>query len=505
MSNGQVRKMGDNELDRLALLDFLYEVDGDFPIPLSRKVDLDKYASKLLQKGVVFYCDDNGKVTGVVAGYVEKCPSDEAYLSVVAVRREYRKRGIMKSLVRAFLDEARSRGLAGAHLYTDPRNLGAQAAYESMGFSRKVDPRDPRAGDLHYEICLGTFQWLTPERPNILLTSAGRRSYLVDWFKEALGDTGEVHASNSLPQSPALLAADKAVVTPLIYSDDYIPFLLDYCRNNGIGALVPLFDVDVPVLAAHRGKFLDAGCFPVVCSPETAAVCNDKLATARFLEGLGLPVPSTYASADACRAALSAGEIAWPVVVKPRWGMGSIGVSMAHDELELRALASMVAREASETYLRYESAADPGASVLFQGRLAGQEWGMDVMCDLSGNLRGVSARRKVTMRAGETDCAEVVGTPPELEELARKLARATRHPGNMDVDVFMTDDGPIVLEMNARFGGGYPFSHAAGVDLPRALVAWLRGDASFEEGLSVGLPGVYQKDMRIVRLDGGAQ
>ncbi len=505
MSGGSIRRMEDCRCDGELLLDFLRDVDGDFPIPLSEKTDLGGYAAKLLQSGVVLCREDDGKVAGVAAGYVEGCPSDEAYLSVVAVRREYRRRGFMRALVGAFLDEARARGLAGVHLYTDARNLGARAAYESMRFSRRVDPGDPRPDDFHYGIRFEAGLWLTPERPNVLLTSAGRRSYLVDWFREALGGAGEVHAANSSPQSPALLAADRAVVTPLIYSDGYIPFLLDYCRDNGIGALIPLFDVDVPVLAARRGDFLESGCFPVVCSPETASACNDKLATARFLEGLGLAAPRTYASAEACLGALSRGEVSWPVVVKPRWGMGSIGVFAAHDEPELRALASMVAREAGETYLRYESAADPGRCVLFQGRLAGQEWGMDVMCDLSGNLRGVSARRKVAMRAGETDCAEVVETPPELEALARKIAGATRHPGNMDVDVFMTDEGPVVLEMNARFGGGYPFSHAAGVDLPRALVAWLRGDASFAEGLSVGLPGVYQKDMRIVRLDGGAK
>lgn len=478
---------------------FLREVDGDFPVRLSSKVDLDAYARKLLDEGAAFFCFVDGVTCGAIAGYMNDEATKTAYVSVIATSSHARGRGIGLKLLREFESEASRRGMRAVELETHRTNSAALGLYRREGFSelKSLSSGDVRMGK--------RMAWLTPERPNVLLTSAGRRSYLVDWFKEALGGAGEVHAANSSPQSPALLAADRAVVTPLIYSNGYIPFLLDYCRDNGIGALVPLFDVDVPVLAARRGDFLEAGCFPVVCPPETAAVCNDKLATARFLEGLGLAAPRTYTSVDACRAALSAGEIAWPMVVKPRWGMGSIGVFAAHDEPELRALASMVAREAGETYLRYESAADPGRCVLFQGRLSGQEWGMDVMCDLSGNLRGVSARRKVAMRAGETDCAEVVETPPELEALARKLAAATRHPGNMDVDVFMTDEGPVVLEMNARFGGGYPFSHAAGVDLPRALVAWLRGDASFAEGLSVGLPGVYQKDMRIVRLDGGAK
>ena len=100
---------------------------------------------------------------------------------------------------------------------------------------------------------------------------------------------------------------------------------------------------------------------------------------------------------------------------------------------------------------------------------------MDVYCDLSGRYQGCVVRRKIAMRAGETDIAEVVEADSRFEQLARSLARISRHPGCMDVDVFEFDGDLMILEMNARFGGGYPFSHAAGVDMPRALVLWLRG------------------------------
>lgn len=60
---------------------------------------------------------------------------------------------------------------------------------------------------------------------NILFTSAGRRSYLIQFFKEALDGTGLVHAANSEVLSPAFGVADKSVVSPLIYDVTYIPFL----------------------------------------------------------------------------------------------------------------------------------------------------------------------------------------------------------------------------------------------------------------------------------------
>ena len=99
---------------------------------------------------------------------------------------------------------------------------------------------------------------------NILLTSAGRRGYLVEFFKQALDENGLVHAGNSSPVSPAFYYADKHVVTPLIYDNGYIPFLKEYCKANDIKAVVSLFDVDLMVLAKHKEEFAEMGVTVVV-------------------------------------------------------------------------------------------------------------------------------------------------------------------------------------------------------------------------------------------------
>ena len=92
---------------------------------------------------------------------------------------------------------------------------------------------------------------------NILLTSAGRRTYLVRYFKEALknaGVSGLVHGANS-QESPALAAADRKVITPLIYSRAYIPFLLESCKQEQTDLPLPLFDIDITVLADSAYAF----------------------------------------------------------------------------------------------------------------------------------------------------------------------------------------------------------------------------------------------------------
>lgn len=347
---------------------------------------------------------------------------------------------------------------------------------------------------------------LSEQHPNILITSVGRRAYLVSWFKQALAGTGEVHVSNSHALTPAFKVADHAVVSPLIYAENYIPFLLDYCKTHRIGALLPLFDVDVPILADHADEFKQLGCLPIVASPHIARICNDKFATTQFLAELGLEHLQSYVDLASCQHALATGRLSCPLVVKPRWGMGSLGVFICNSPEDLPFLHHYVKEQIKSTYLKYESAGDVEESVLMQECASGDEWGMDIMNDLTGRFAGVSTRKKVAMRSGETDTAELVATPPQLADLAKKLSAATSHLGNMDVDVFVStaSDGTIdklqVLEMNARFGGGYPFSHAAGIDLPRALVLWLQHKEAPSSLLEIARPGIYQKDISVVQL-----
>lgn len=498
MSGIEISLIGPGDRDEFTR--FIEEVDSDFPIPLSHKVNLDAWSTKIIGIGLIVAARRDRRIEGVAAGYANDAADRNAYLSVLAVAQDVRGEGIGRKLVAEFERESSRRGMERVLLTTHSSNCPARALYSSMRYI--TDGMLDSVGNLTYS---KRIIWLTPERPNILLSSAGRRTYLVEWFREALGGRGLVHASNSDAAATSLAAADRGVVAPLIYSDEYIPFMLDYCKRERIGAIVPLFDVDVPVLAAHRSEFEAIGCFPVVAPADFARACSDKLATAELLASAGIPRPATYVGARGFMDAVGRGDASFPAFIKPRWGMGSIGLAEAADEDELRVLCGIVERKVRDSYLRFESSADePGRGVIVQPRIGATEYGMDVYCDLSGRYRGCVVRRKAAMRAGETDIAEVVDTDARFEDLARSLAGLSRHPGCMDVDVFDANGELMVLEMNVRFGGGYPFSHAAGVDMPRALVSWLRGEECDSGALAVKTPGTYMKDMTIVRADRGA-
>jgi len=95
---------------------------------------------------------------------------------------------------------------------------------------------------------------------------------------------------------------------------------------------------------------------------------------------------------------------------------------------------------------------------------------------VEGNNVAVSVKQKLAMRAGETDKAITVDIP-EVYEMGRKIGENLKHIGNLDVDIMQRANGDYcVLELNPRFGGGYPFSYEAGVNMPKAIIQWVKGE-----------------------------
>lgn len=309
---------------------------------------------------------------------------------------------------------------------------------------------------------------------NILLTCAGRRNYIVDYFKAALAPFGgKVFAANSEPAAAALVSADIGFLVPNLYDPAYIDALIHLCGEYDIRAIIPLFDLELPVLAAARGRLADNGIRVLVSPPEVIDICNDKRKTNDFLVKNDFSALRTYTTLESALEALASGELVFPLMVKPRWGLGSIGMLEAEDEGELRVLFGKAQRLIARSYLATVSGRDPAGAVLIQEKARGEEYGLDVINDLQGRYVTTLVKKKLAMRSGETDSAMTVDEP-RLRRLGERLSARLGHVGNLDVDVFLDEKGACVLEMNPRFGGGYPFSHLAGADLPAAIVAWLR-------------------------------
>ena len=309
---------------------------------------------------------------------------------------------------------------------------------------------------------------------NILFTCAGRRTYLLKYFKENLSEGDKVVATDMQLSAPALQVADVKIQVPAVYDPKYIDITLDICKEQKIDALISLNDLELPILAENKKRFEEIGVRVIVSDPEVIDIAFDKYKTAQWVESIGLNAPKTYVTLASAKEALAKGEIAFPLFMKPRWGSGSIGLETIEDMEELEEVYQQLFKKIKKTILATASVGDE--YIMIQEKLTGKEFGLDVMNDLEGNHVAVSVKQKLAMRAGETDKAITVDIP-EVYEMGRKIGENLKHIGNLDVDIMQRANGDYcVLELNPRFGGGYPFSFEAGVNLPKAIIQWVKGE-----------------------------
>lgn len=309
---------------------------------------------------------------------------------------------------------------------------------------------------------------------NILFTCAGRRTYLLKYFKENLPEGDKVVATDMQLSAPALQVADVKLQVPAVYDPEYVNITLDICKEHKIDALLSLNDLELPILAENKACFEELGVKVIVSDPKVIDIAFDKYKTAQWVESLGLVAPKTYVRLEDVKRALAAGEIEFPLFMKPRWGSGSIGLESIADMEELDIYYHLLMKKIKKTILATASVGDE--YIMIQEKLTGSEFGLDIMNDLNGKNVGVSVKQKLAMRAGETDKAVTVDLP-EVREMGRKIGEALGHIGNLDVDIMQRADGAYcVLELNPRFGGGFPFSYEAGVNMPKAIIQWVKGE-----------------------------
>ena len=310
---------------------------------------------------------------------------------------------------------------------------------------------------------------------NVLITSVGRCNRLLRDFRQALPEGGLLFAADSSPAAPALCEADRTFLIPPCTDPSYPDHLLAICGDNDVGLLIPRLDREYAVLAGQRARFTALGTVPVVSEPRVLALCEDKVASNQFLAGCGVRTPRTWVSLVDARQALERGEATFPLVVKPRFGVASVGFEEVSDAPELALVYDLAIMRAARQHPT--SARVPAEeSVLIQERLAGIEYGIDVINDLHGHYVTTFARRKLQMRWGNTDRAVTVDSA-QLAALGRTLGERLGHIGCLDCDVFVfPESAPVVVDLNPRVGGCLLFSHMAGANLAGALVAWRQGE-----------------------------
>lgn len=287
----------------------------------------------------------------------------------------------------------------------------------------------------------------------VLVTSAGRRVELLACFRaaaSALGiDLKVIACDLHPPMSPACREADSSFGVPPVGSDDYVEALLRQCCHHDVSLLVPTIDTELLPISLARPHFEAIGVDVAISLPALISIARDKLHTATFLRENGIPTPRTAAIA-AVRAAPH--DWRWPLIVKPRHGSAGRHVCILDHEDQLGGV----------------TAAEP---MIVQELLRGPEHTVNMFFDRAGAMRCAIPHERLQVRAGEVEKG-VTRRVPELSRLAAQLATALPGPaGVLCFQAMQTLSGaPAILEINARFGGGYPLAHRAGAEFAKWLL-----------------------------------
>jgi carbamoyl-phosphate synthase large subunit len=290
---------------------------------------------------------------------------------------------------------------------------------------------------------------LSPEPElNFLVSSAGRRGELVEILRETisfLGRCGGVYCVDRSHMSAAGRIADGLDIVPSIEDPSFVDAVLRVCAARRISHLIPTIDTELLVYAQNRKAFEDAGVHVWVSSPRVIQIAQDKRLTNQWLTEHDFPAPDQLDVATA----LQTPDLTYPVIAKPAHGSSSIGLVRIDDRARL------------ETH-------SPRADYVVEQVASGDEFTVDVWVDNNGVCRAAVPRRRIEVRAGEVSKGVTV-RDESLMALATDVVSALPGArGVLNVQVFSDADRGVqqVIEINARFGGGFPLSWAAGARMP---------------------------------------
>ncbi len=307
---------------------------------------------------------------------------------------------------------------------------------------------------------------------NILLLSVGTRNKVIQYFKKEFSDCGKVIVTDMTELAPAAYEADKFYKVPRITEPEYIDFILDICKKESISAVLSLIDPELSLLALNKDKFEALGVTVIGSSYELCERTLDKMKMAEWLEKNGYKYAKSYIDKQKFYSDLEQGIISFPVFVKPVRGSASVAICQVQDKETVDLLFSH------------------NENLMIQEFLKGQEIGADCYVDLiSGELVSVFAKKKILMRAGETD-KSVSFKDDKLFKLIEKFVAESGFRGQIDIDIFEINGEYYISEVNPRFGGGYPHAHECGCNHIKMILNNLKEIAN-EKAIGNYDEGIY--------------
>lgn len=287
----------------------------------------------------------------------------------------------------------------------------------------------------------------------ICLAAAGRRVHLMNTLKADALVLGVKTRFLALDQNPELSSvcqiADVTEKVPLCSDSSYIDAVISACCHHGASMVIPTVDLDLQAFADSCDKMISQGVTPLVSLSSAVKIARNKQLTVAVLAAGGVAVPFTVPLAVALS---SPADVTFPAIIKPLDGSSSKGIYYLTSWADL------------------PSPSPEAHNTLFQERCTGAEYTVNAYVDRSGVLRCAVPHRRLEVRGGEVSKARTERRA-DLTAIAYKIVAAIPGlRGPFCFQAILTNSGPKVFEINARFGGGYPLAHAAGATFGKWLI-----------------------------------
>ena len=313
---------------------------------------------------------------------------------------------------------------------------------------------------------------------NILFCSVGRRVKLLMDFRESMQGCGKIVAADLSPVAPALFFADKMHTVPEITAPDYFERIKTICRQDDVKAITTLIDPEIALLASHRDELQEMGILPLCPADWTARLCFDKYEMFMHLRQKGVRTVLTYNTLASFQEGLRAGEIAFPVFMKPVTGSGSVGVARCDTMQEVE----------KKWY-------DGKFAYIIQELMTGGDCDADVYVDcISHKPVAIFSKKKIESRIGGAS-KTISYKDPKLFSFVEEVCSVLELNGPCDMDFFVKDGKYYLSEINPRFGGAYLHAHAAGVDFIKLILRNMDGNAN------ESIIGQYDDDVIMMMYD----
>lgn len=287
-------------------------------------------------------------------------------------------------------------------------------------------------------------------KTNILITSAGQRVALVKDFQETLKQffpDGKVYTTDMNPKlAPAAYVSDGCFEVPRCTSEDYIESLQMICLGNGIGMIVPTIDTELAILSANKEIFAKQGITVSVSDYDFVMMCRDKRNTGEFFEKHSIRVPK----------AIDKYHPTFPLFAKPYDGSLSTNLHYIKNAEEL---TEEILNDPKLLFMEYIDKA------------VYKEYTIDMYYGRDHKVKCIVPRERIKIRAGEINKG-LTEKEPLTSYLYERLETIEGCIGCICIQVFLnpgTED-VVGIEINPRFGGGYPQTYAAGGNYAENLI-----------------------------------